>query len=225
MKKKTGELIESIWFMAPLLFTGGFLNAYTYLTRGKVFANNQTANISKLGINLFQGNWGGALDALYPMIACVLGAFFAECVKNQPGIRARGEYQWQRWILGIELIVLTAVGFVPNTVPNVIVNLTMSFFTAWQLSGFRKLEGWVLNTTICTGNLRSLGAYWYNAMFVEKDPAFTAKTLRFTAGVLAFVIGAFAGAALSTWVGVRAIWFVALVIACLLAAHIRSGKN
>ena len=225
MKKKTAELIESVWFMAPLVFMGGFLNAYTYLTRGKVFANNQTANISKLGVNLFQQNWGGALDALYPMLACVLGAFFAEMVKNRPGIKARGPHQWQRWILGIELLVLALVGFVPDTVPHVFVNLTMSFFTAWQLSGFRKLEGWVLNSTISTGNLRSLGAYWYDAIFVEKDPAFWGRTLRFTVGVAAFVVGAFAGAGLSTVFGVRAVWFGAAVLAALLIAHIRSGKN
>ena len=39
-----------------LTMTGGFLDSYTYFNRGKVFANAQTGNIARMGLNLAQGN-------------------------------------------------------------------------------------------------------------------------------------------------------------------------
>ena len=40
-----------------LAVVGGFLDAYTYLCRGRVFANAQTGNIVLLGVNLTEQNW------------------------------------------------------------------------------------------------------------------------------------------------------------------------
>ncbi|MTM60837.1 DUF1275 domain-containing protein, partial [Turicibacter sanguinis] len=45
-----------------LAVVGGFLDAYTYLLEGHVFANAQTGNIVLLCILLAEGFW---LDALY----------------------------------------------------------------------------------------------------------------------------------------------------------------
>ena len=43
-----------------LTLSGGFQDAYTYYTRGKVFANAQTGNIILLGHNAMNGDFTDA---------------------------------------------------------------------------------------------------------------------------------------------------------------------
>ena len=45
MKRAHGQMSESLLLGAMLAMAGGFFDAYTYLCRGKVFANAQTGNI------------------------------------------------------------------------------------------------------------------------------------------------------------------------------------
>ena len=46
--------------VALLTLSGGLQDTYTYLRRGKVFANAQTGNIVLLGQSLFDGDWSRA---------------------------------------------------------------------------------------------------------------------------------------------------------------------
>ena len=43
--QKRGQMSESLAIGLLLALTGGFLDAYTYVARGRVFANAQTGNI------------------------------------------------------------------------------------------------------------------------------------------------------------------------------------
>ena len=45
MKRAHGQMSESLLLGVLLAVAGGFFDAYTYLCRGKVFANAQTGNI------------------------------------------------------------------------------------------------------------------------------------------------------------------------------------
>ena len=51
-KIKEKQMSENFILGIMLALTGGFLDAYTYITRGGVFANAQTGNIVLMGINL-----------------------------------------------------------------------------------------------------------------------------------------------------------------------------
>ena len=48
---------ESFITAAFLSVSGGLQDAYTYIFRGKVFANAQTGNIVLLGQKLVERNW------------------------------------------------------------------------------------------------------------------------------------------------------------------------
>ena len=48
---------ESFRLSAILSFSGGLQDAYTYNTRGSVFANAQTGNVVLMSQNLMMGNW------------------------------------------------------------------------------------------------------------------------------------------------------------------------
>ena len=55
--KKGKQMSETFCLGALLAVTGGFLDAYTYLTRGRVFANAQTGNLVLLAMNLAGGQF------------------------------------------------------------------------------------------------------------------------------------------------------------------------
>ena len=61
-----------------LMLTSGIMGAYTYVVRGGVFCNAQTANFLMLGISLGEGNFKHALFYFIPISAYVLGAIASE---------------------------------------------------------------------------------------------------------------------------------------------------
>ena len=54
--KETKQMSETIRLGMLLAISGGFMDAYSYIERGQVFANAQTGNMLLLGVNLSQGN-------------------------------------------------------------------------------------------------------------------------------------------------------------------------
>ena len=53
------KVSESIRLGSILMFSGGFLDAYSYLVRGQVFATAETGNIALMGISLARGDLAG----------------------------------------------------------------------------------------------------------------------------------------------------------------------
>ena len=64
---------ETFALGAVLALAGGFLDAYSYCVRGKVFANAETGNMVLLGIHAIQGEWRTALTYLVPVLAFAAG--------------------------------------------------------------------------------------------------------------------------------------------------------
>ena len=54
--KRSKQMSDSIRLGIVLAMAGGFMDAYSYLCRGQVFANAQTKNILLMGINLTKQN-------------------------------------------------------------------------------------------------------------------------------------------------------------------------
>ena len=67
------QMSDSILLGILLILAGGFLDAYTYLCRGEVFANAQTGNIVLLGLSLAHGQWRTALQYVLPIVVFALG--------------------------------------------------------------------------------------------------------------------------------------------------------
>ena len=68
---------ESMPLGILLTGTGGFLDAYTYIYRGGVFANAQTGNLVMLGLNIAQGHWISTIRYLIPIAAFIAGTMLA----------------------------------------------------------------------------------------------------------------------------------------------------
>ncbi|MEG1462408.1 MAG: YoaK family protein, partial [Anaerorhabdus sp.] len=76
--KHSTQVSDSLGLGLLLTLSGGFMDAYSYLFRGKVFANAQTGNILLLGINIFEGQWENTIKYLIPIIAFSIGIAIAE---------------------------------------------------------------------------------------------------------------------------------------------------
>ena len=62
---------------ALLTLSGGYLDAYTYVGHGHVFANTMTGNVALLGINLSAGEWAAALHHVPPLVGFTIAVFVA----------------------------------------------------------------------------------------------------------------------------------------------------
>lgn len=205
---------ESLIFMMLMTFIGGFINAYSFLTRGGAFVSMHTGNMARLGITLFQGNFSGALGCIIPIVGTVLGGIIAQYLKMV--YSKKSLLYWQKFSLAAELVMLLAIGFVPMEISNGIVNWILSVVTGFQLSNFRQYEGAVHNTTICTGNLRTVGQYLCDALMKRSKAAFL-KCLRYILLVFSFPLGAGIGVAVSVMPGSYAVWICCVALFIMIA--------
>lgn len=212
------EIYESVPFGILLAIVGGFLDAYTFIGRGGVFANAQTGNIVFLGIYASKGEWGHALVHIPPILACVMGVIVAESIRDNWS--RLFVLDWVQAVLILEIIILFIIGFIPNTIPNIAVTVTISFVASIQVSSFRKLVDSPYATTMCTGNLRSASQAAYIA-FTQKDRKSAIRAIRYFTIIFSFIGGAFLGGILTLTTGVRSIWcaMIVLVAAVILFSH------
>lgn len=185
-----------------LTLSGGFQDAYTYIGRGKVFANAQTGNIVLLATNLCEGNFARVGHYLVPLLAFVAGVLFAEAIHER--FHRMEKLHWRQLVLAIEILLLAAVGFVPQSM-NLLANALVSFVCAMQVQTFRKVRGNVCSTTMCIGNLRSGTQYLYDWL-KYKDPAVLSRALQYFGTIVLFGAGAAAGSLMTMQFGMWVIW-------------------
>ncbi|AKB50726.1 hypothetical protein MSBRW_1473 [Methanosarcina barkeri str. Wiesmoor] len=202
---------ESVELGILLAIVGGFLDAYTFVGRGGVFANAQTGNVVLMGIEAAAGDWRQAVLHAVPILAFMAGVIVAEMIKS-PSMRLPIP-ESERAVLILETVVLFIVGFIPYTSPDIIVTVTISFVSSVQISSFRKLVGSTYSTTMVTGNLRSATQEAYIA-FTKKDDESACRTVRYTTINLSFLAGAILGGLLTSFIGVKAVWIPVIVLIC-----------
>ncbi len=184
MEKKRVPLAESMLFLTVVTFMGGFIDTYIYTTRNGFFPNGHTTNMAKVGIALAHGNWSGLIGSLIFPIACILGVLCSELVRTL----VRDRWDWRRIALGLEFLLLCGVAFVPASAPATPINFFGCFITAYQLCLFRKCEFGPHNTTICTGNLRSAGQFFFSALH-DHTAADWMRFLKYGSFLVTFILG------------------------------------
>lgn len=221
MVKKKKQMSETFFLGAILAIVGGYLDAYTYISRGHVFANAQTGNIILLGINIAELSFQKAIVYLLPIFCFFLGVLVSEIIKSK---EESISIHWRQIIILIECLVLFAVGFIP-TKANIVANVLVSFVCALQVESFRKVHGYVYATTMCTGNLRSGTESLYR--FIEnKDKNYLKKSLHYFGIIVFFVIGAVLGTLITNKVGIKAVLVctVALLVVFILMFKEKTSK-
>ena len=208
-----GQMSESFPTAAFLSISGGLQDAYTYVFRGKVFANAQTGNIVLLSQNICERNWLQSAHYFVPLAAFAIGIIVAEQI--------RGKYQnvqnihWRQIVLLLEMILLFLVSFLPQSL-DMLANALVSFSCAMQVQTFRKVNGYAFASTMCIGNLRSGMDHFYKAITEKRKDELKTAAIYLTA-IGSFTIGAACGGHLTNHFSYRTIWIsCGLLILCFL---------
>ncbi len=207
------QMSESIVLGILLMLAGGYLDAYSYLCRGEVFANAQTGNIVLFGISLAHGKWSVSLQYLFPIVVFAIGIYVAEKLKWK--LKAMdNRIHWRQIILLIEIVILFFTAFLGASF-NWLVNSMISFVCALQVESFRKICGNACATTMCTGNLRS-AAELMCAYQRTGNRTLLRKSMMYYSLILVFILGALFGAIATKWLVYKAVWLALFpLITCL----------
>jgi uncharacterized membrane protein YoaK (UPF0700 family) len=200
-----------------LAIVGGFLDAYTYILRGKVFANAQTGNIVLLGLDIAEGNFKKALYYLIPITAFMLGVIITAMIRWK--FKELNIIHWRQIIIALEIGLLFLVGFMPLQEMDTLANSTISCVCAMQVCSFKNFRGIAISTTMCTGNLR-LATEQLFAFVLNKDKEAGVKSARYYSIILLFIVGAILGAFVSTLLGQKAVWTCCAVLAIVFVSMI-----
>ncbi len=188
MENKRIQTSESLTLAIVLALSGGFMDAYSYLCHGKVFANGQTGNMVLLGINIFEGNWLRALNYAMPITCFVIGLLIAETIRYKAN-KSRTKLHWRQGVLLAEIAFLAIVSQIPV---DLIANSLTSLACGIQVEAFRKLHGNNFATTMCIGNLRS-GTEKLFAYTHTKNKDHLKAGLLYFCVIFFFIIGAILG--------------------------------
>ncbi|WP_433179379.1 YoaK family protein [Actinoallomurus sp. CA-150999] len=201
--------VASLELGVLLALVGGFLDAYSFISLGGVFANAQTGNVVLFGVEAARGHWGAAVRHIPPILAFMIGVGVAETLRRP---RVAAVVRWPaRAALVLEILVLAAVGFLSSVVPQSVLVVVIAFVASVQVSTFRTLINWTYNTTMTTGNLRSAAQALY-LVVADRDPEAARKARSFGTVILSFLVGGFAGGLLTLRIGACSIWICAAVL-------------
>ena len=208
--KRGGQMSESFILGALMAVVGGYLDVYTYLLRGHVFANAQTGNIVLLGVNLAEGAFVKAIYYLVPIAAFAAGVLAVEVIRKRFYDHPR--IHWRQITVAAECVVLLGVAFIPAGKWDIAVNPVISFLCAMQVESFRKFKGGAFATTMCTGNLRTATELLYRYR-ATGDKECRRRSLQYYAIILFFIGGAVLGTAGAGWFAEKAVLFCCALLA------------
>lgn len=170
-----------------------------------------------------QGQWTRALAHIPSILAFSMGVIAAETIKNNAS--KFYIFEWERLVLIFETMVLFIIGFIPETIPNIVVTVAVSFAASVQVSSFRKLVDSPYFTTMSTGNLRSATQSAYIAI-TKKDHKSAVKSIRYFTIIFSFIFGGFMGGLLTLIIGVKSIWCAGIIlVSAVILFSISKGKS
>ena len=201
---------EKNWVFWSLITVGGFYGAYTFMLRGGIFCNAQTANIVLLAMAIGKQDWKHALYLLIPISAYLMGAVLSEFLAKY--IKRFKLLRWDTILVGFEMVVVIILGFLPASAPDQICQVALNFICSMQYNTFRQAEGIPMATTFCTNHVRQLGTNL--VIYARHRRPETALRLRMHLSMLGmFIAGGVISTLLCRLVGLKAIWGAAILLA------------
>jgi uncharacterized membrane protein YoaK (UPF0700 family) len=204
---------------ALLASAGGFLDGFTYVGHGHVFANAMTGNVVLLGISCFSGSWRTALHFLPAILAFVIGVSVSQAMQLRS--KRRDVSAPYPAVLVLEIAVLLVLSLLPATTADILFTTSIAFAASVQVQTFREVDGQSFNSTFTTGNLRTLSEASFTWFWEGHSQAAARVARDFSVICAAFLVGAAAGGYSTQAFGNRALWGdVALLV--LIAIRVRS---
>lgn len=206
-KNESMHTTETIYIASILTIVGGFVDAYTYVTRDGIFAYAQTGNIIFFSMNLANKNFLDTLHYMIPILSFMMGIWFAQYIKQILNNNTKF-MEWEYVMILVNAVVLFVVGLLPKTFSNTVVVSIISFISAVQMTTFNRVEGLAYVTSMCTGNLRSASEHLFKFLF-NRDKTGLKNGLIYLTILFFFALGAFMGTFFTNMFGIKSIWIAA----------------
>ena len=218
-------MCERKWVYHILIVVAGFFGAYTYLLRGNIFCNAQTGNVVLMGLALGEGNWGEAVYYLIPIFSYLAGAFVSELFPNT--VKRHLPIRWDTLLIAIEMAAVIVLGFLPESAPVQISQVTINFIASMQYNTFRQAEGIPMATTFATNHIRQIGVGLAKEVrhFRERNKSHRPKLLQHFEMLIYFLLGAVVGTIFCELLVGKAIWITLIPLGIILAAFLRADLS
>ena len=182
--------------------SAGYLDAFTYIGHGNVFASAMTGNLVLLGANAASLN-AKTLTYAWPILAYVIGVILANVMMRESVTRVMFG-QPHVVTLVVEITVLFCVAFWPFALADKVLVSVITISTSMQNTSFRNIGTRTYNSVIMTGNLQTFsnllaGGTW------PFTPTKLAEARDLLAVIASFACGAALGALMSPHLGLHSV--------------------
>lgn len=215
-------LSATLPFALLLTLANSFLDSYTYLVRGGVFATAQTGNVVFFALNMSSQQYAAAFAHIWPILAFAAGVGLAAHLKS--GRVDRHLTHPLRWAIAVQALVLAAIGFVPTSVAPNLATIPISFVAALQIGLFRAIGDLAYVPIASTGNMMRLVESGYSGI-VDNSASSRRAAAVYASLIATFAAGALIGAFSSRLLDVRAIWLPASVLVLTLATLVIDDRR
>ncbi|MCI8348738.1 MAG: DUF1275 domain-containing protein [Firmicutes bacterium] len=223
IKEEYYLVCEKRWVFSMLMLVAGFYGAFTYSIRGGIFCNAQTANFVLFAMALGSFQWKNALYYLIPMAAYLLGAIVSEAVPNY--VKKTHIIRWDTLLILIEMVAVVILGFLPETAPFQISQITINFICSMQYNTFRQAQGVPMATTFCTNHLRQIGIAIVKGARNSSDENHVKRMKEHVKMLILFVIGATISAMLCNIFLGKAIWFALIPLTIVFSGLLYADRK
>lgn len=178
-----------------LTFCGGFIDAYTYIERGRTLAAGQTGNIIFFSSSLANGNVVGMINRLSTIFAFILGLIIVTIIHAHTQ-----SHYWRIFEMIPIIVICIVVSFLPKSVPDYYVVPALALGLSMQNGAFKKIEGLGYSSGFTSGNLKKTVLAWSQYYF-DKDTNQKEPALNYSLLVVSFAGGAIISALLQKVLG------------------------
>ncbi|WP_288777605.1 YoaK family protein [Sneathia vaginalis] len=147
------QVSESIEVSMMLTFVGGFLEIYSFILKGHVFATTITGNIVLMLFNLSNKNYAVLIKYIFPIIGFALGIIISIIVRNK---LSGNKLHWRLYVLFIETVLIFLIYILRAKSVMIVDVCLISMLSGIQIQTFTKIKKRMYMSTMCTGNTRKL---------------------------------------------------------------------
>ena len=198
-----------------LTLSGGFLDAYTYVGHGGVFANTMTGNVALLGIQIAAGDWTQARLHIPPLVAFVFAVFMVHLLRLDAVANSLPRPALVCLLLEIFFLAVAASGVCGRSELWLIPGIT--FVATLQTLSFTHIENLTYTSVMTTGNLRRAAKKLLEGLIPRYDKSALHDASLLGAAGFSFFAGAVFGGLATRLMHDVALWFaVGLLLGALL---------
>jgi uncharacterized membrane protein YoaK (UPF0700 family) len=155
-----------------------------------------------------------ALYYLIPMSAYLMGAMLSESLALR--VKKYNLLRWDTYLIAIEILVVFALGFLPESAPYQITQIAINFVCSMQYNTFRQAHKIPMATTFCTNHLRQTGIHLVKWFRKDKNIAYLKRSASHLGMLSTFVIGGVVSTVMCHYFLGKAIWGAALFLLIIL---------